>query len=295
MGDESRRDEPGDFVQSVGRALRILEVASAGQAMTVKAIARRCGLNLSTAYHLVRTLAYEGYLTRLSDGTYVCGEAVASLFYERLSALGRPPSACEVLRRFEARTGFSAYLGRICAEQVTVIDCVEGPGSPYLEDFERGLNVSAHATALGKALMLGLPRRERRSFLRQQGLRPFTSQTITDVSRLDAQLSGLARDQAVVEHGEFRSGVACAARLIGDPESGEPAWAIAVSCRGDDIPGAVHRELALAAAELRALTGQFLTASATSASRAISRRLVSPRRRRRSGPRSSRRKERSPT
>lgn len=79
MADESRQDAPGDFVQSVGRALRILEVVSAGEAMTVKAIARRCGLNLSTAYHLVRTLAYEGYLTRLSDGTYVCGSGVASL------------------------------------------------------------------------------------------------------------------------------------------------------------------------------------------------------------------------
>jgi DNA-binding IclR family transcriptional regulator len=75
MGDE----EPRDFVQSVGRALRILEVVSAGRAMTVKAIARRCGLNLSTTYHLVRTLAHEGYLTRLSDGTYVAGEAVANL------------------------------------------------------------------------------------------------------------------------------------------------------------------------------------------------------------------------
>lgn len=75
MGDE----EPRDFVQSVGRALRILEVVSVGPPLTVKAIARRSALNLSTTYHLVRTLAYRGYLTRLSDGTYVAGEAVTNL------------------------------------------------------------------------------------------------------------------------------------------------------------------------------------------------------------------------
>jgi DNA-binding IclR family transcriptional regulator len=260
MAADQRQDEPADFVQSVGRALRILEVVSAGPAMTVKVIARRCELNLSTAYHLVRTLAYEGYLTRLSDGTYVCGEAVAGLFYERLGALGRPPSACEVLRRLEERTGLSAYLGRISAEQVTVVEFVEGPGSPYLEDFERGLNVSAHATALGKALMLGLSRRDRRSFLRNQGLQPFTAETVTDLDSLDAELSRLVSDQAVVEHGQFRSGVACAARLIGGATPSEPAWAIAVSCRDDDIPGTVYRELALAAADMRATEDMRATA-----------------------------------
>ena len=162
----------------------------------------------------------------------------------------RPRSACDVLRHLEARTGLSAYLGRISAEQVTVTDCVEGPGSPYLEDFERGLNVSAHATALGKALMLGLPRRDRRSFLRNQGLPPFTSATVTDLDRLDAQLCALARGEVVVEHGEFRAGVGCAAVLVPPMAADEPAWAIAMSYRGPAVPEAAVRELALAAADL---------------------------------------------
>ena len=62
-------ERPDDFVQSVGRALRILETVSECAALPVKAVARRCRLNLSTTYHLVRTLAYEGYLVRLPDGT----------------------------------------------------------------------------------------------------------------------------------------------------------------------------------------------------------------------------------
>jgi DNA-binding IclR family transcriptional regulator len=155
-----------------------------------------------------------------------------------------------VLRHLEARTGLSAYLGRISAEQVTVTDCVEGPSSPYLEDFERGLNVSAHATALGKALMLGLPRRDRRSFLRNQGLPPFTAATVTDLDRLDAELAHLTCDQVVVEHGEFRAGVGCTAVLVPPTAAGEPAWAIAMSYRGPAVPDAVVRELALAASDL---------------------------------------------
>ena len=65
---------PDDFVQSVGRAMRVLEVVGREPGLPVKAIARKCALNISTSYHLVRTLAYEGYLVRLPNGTYVIGE-----------------------------------------------------------------------------------------------------------------------------------------------------------------------------------------------------------------------------
>jgi DNA-binding IclR family transcriptional regulator len=98
--------------------------------------------------------------------------------------------------------------------------------------------------------MLGLPRRARRSFLRNQGLRPFTADTVTDLNRLDAQLGLLACDQVVVEHGEFRAGVACAAVLVPPARAEEPAWAIAMSYRGQAVPHAALRELALAASDL---------------------------------------------
>jgi hypothetical protein len=43
------RDEPSDLVRSVSRAFRVLEEVGASRApLTVKAIARRCQLNLST-------------------------------------------------------------------------------------------------------------------------------------------------------------------------------------------------------------------------------------------------------
>ena len=71
-------DQPSDLVRSVSRAFRILEEVGASPApLTVKAIARRCQLNLSTSYHLVRTLAYEGYLVRGPDGRYMLGSSVA--------------------------------------------------------------------------------------------------------------------------------------------------------------------------------------------------------------------------
>ena len=168
---------PDDFVQSVGRAMRVLEVVSSHPALPVKSIARRCALNISTTYHLVRTLAYEGYLVRLPDGTYVIGDAVARRYHELVSSLARPPDSGTVLRHLSERVGLSAYLGLLHDGRVTVVEVIEGVGSPYLEDFEVGLDVSAHATALGKALLAAMPRRERHDLLSQHELRRFTANT----------------------------------------------------------------------------------------------------------------------
>ncbi|MGH1564668.1 IclR family transcriptional regulator [Mumia sp. DW29H23] len=244
---------PEDFVQSVARALRVLETVGAHPRLPVKAIARRCGLNLSTTYHLARTLAYEGYLERLEDGTYVAGPEVARRFYDRLAGLGEPRAAHDVLRTLTARTGYSSYLGRISGGEVVVADCVEGPLSPYLEEFERGLAVSAHATALGQALLVSFPARERRAYLAEVGLRPFTAHTRTDLETLDAALASLAPSAVVVEHGEFRDGVSCAATLVRPgPGFAGPVWAVVVSARGEDVPQPVREELLAAGVALAA-------------------------------------------
>lgn len=71
--DQDRRTEPppSDLVRSVSRALRVLEVvAEAATPLSAKEVARRSGLHLSTAYHLLRTLCYEGYLLHEPTGDY---------------------------------------------------------------------------------------------------------------------------------------------------------------------------------------------------------------------------------
>lgn len=247
---EAVETRPDDFVQSVSRATRVLEEVGRHPGLPVKAIARLCGLNISTTYHLVRTLAYEGYLRRLPEGTYVMGGAVAERFHDLLRSLNRPPTSTVVLGHLAGRTGLSAYLGCLSDNGMKVVDLVEGPGSPYLEDLDRGLEIAAHATALGKALLASMPRRERRRYLTDQDLRPFTANTCTDRARLEHDLAALHPDLPVVEHGEFRDGVACAASLVPRSPADGQAWAIVVSSRSADVPAPVCREVLLAARDL---------------------------------------------
>ena len=241
---------PDDFVQSVGRAVRVLETVGREPGLPVKAIARKCGLNISTSYHLVRTLAYEGYLVRLPNGTYVIGESVARRFRDLVTSLERPPEAAVVLRQLSERVGLSSYLGLLQDERVTVVEVAEASGSPYLEDFEVGLDVSAHATALGKALLVAMTPRQRHRFLASHELRPFTTRTRTDPDELEAELGSIPARALVTEHGEFRDGVSCTAALVPRSSTTDPAWAVVVAVADEDVPGRIASEVALAAADI---------------------------------------------
>jgi DNA-binding IclR family transcriptional regulator len=199
----------------VSRALRVLEsVGRAPKGLTVKQIARRCELTVATTYHLVRTLAYEGYVIRREDGTYIVGLEVADRYRELVTSFRGPPAVGEALRRAAADTGYSHYLGRFVGGQVAITALAEGPRSPYLEDLVPGFDEGAHATALGKALLATLTPEQRFRYLREYGMRPFTSATLVTPDTLEPDLAAGDRRGMHLELGQFRQGVACAAVIV---------------------------------------------------------------------------------
>lgn len=207
--------EPSDLIRSVSRALRVLEaVGRAPRGLTVKQVARRCELTVATTYHLVRTLAYEGYVIRREDGTYVVGLEVADRYRELVTAFRGPPVVGETLRRAAGETGYSHYLGRFVAGQVAITASAEGLRSPHTEELVPGFDEGAHATALGKALLATLTPEQRTRYLRDYGMRQFTSATLTTAESLETDLAAGDRRGMHLEIGQFRQGVSCAAVLV---------------------------------------------------------------------------------
>ena len=243
-------DGPTDLSQSVSRALRILEeVARSPRPLPVKVIARRCQLNVSTAYHLTRTLSYEGYLVRRADGGYVIGSQVAARFHEVMGSLRRPPGTKAVLQHLASVTCHTAYLASFSAGRLLIIDLAEGSRSPWLEDLQVGLEAAAHATALGKALLATMDGLSRRCVLTEQGMRPFTRSTPVEPDQVEHELVRLRPGELVTEHGQFRDDVCCAGVAIPGPGRGS-WWALGASARGLSLPAPLLTELRLAATDL---------------------------------------------
>lgn len=215
-------DEPSDLIRSVSRALRVLEaVGQTTRGLTVKQIARRCELTTATTYHLIRTLAYEGYVTRRDDGTYTVGLEVADRFRELVAAFRAPETVVMLLQRAAGETGLSHYLGSFVGGQATLTTAAEGSRSPHLEDLVPGFDEGAHATAMGKALLSTMTSDQRTRFIKEQGMRSYTDLTFTEFEALEADLSAGERRGMQTELSQFRDGLGCAAVVVHadrDPE-----------------------------------------------------------------------------
>jgi DNA-binding IclR family transcriptional regulator len=228
--------EPSDLIRSVSRALRVLEaVGQSPKGLTVKQVARRCELTVATTYHLVRTLAYEGYVIRREDGTYVVGLEIADRYRELVLAFRGPQAVVETLRRAAAETGYTHCLGRFVGLRVAVTAVVEGLRSPHIEDLVAGFDDGAHATAMGKALLATMTPDQRWRFLKETGMRAFTAATVTSPEALDAELIGGERRGMQIEIGQYRPGTASAAVLLRNDRDPEQRMALACAVPAADL------------------------------------------------------------
>jgi DNA-binding IclR family transcriptional regulator len=84
---------PTDIVQSVYRALQVLEiVGQRATGVSTNAIAAQLpAISRQTVYHYVRTLAYGEYITRLDNKCWVLGPAVAARADDRIAQTKQAP------------------------------------------------------------------------------------------------------------------------------------------------------------------------------------------------------------
>jgi DNA-binding IclR family transcriptional regulator len=228
--------EPADLIRSVSRALRVLEsVGGTPRGLTVKQIARRCELTVATTYHLVRTLAYEGYVTRRDDGTYGIGLEISDRYRELVDAFRAPLSMTERLRRASLESGYSHYIGRFVSGRIALTAVSEGPRSPYLEDLVPGFDDAAHATALGKALLATMRPEDRMRYVKENGMRGYTRATLDSPEALENDLANGERRGMQLDLGHFRDGIGCASVVIVADRDPERRMVLAVCAPLDEM------------------------------------------------------------
>lgn len=225
--DEVRRPT---LIVSVRRALRLMEaVASHPGGAPAKRLARQADLPLATAYHLLRTLAHEGYVVRTTDGLYLLGDRLGPIESGR-RAQGLLTRVREELVALRDELGVAAYLSRYEEGEIRVIDVADGPRTPRV-DLWVGLSDAAHATAIGKCLLAQLDTAARREHLARHPLVDLTPNTITHPGELERRLGS----PVALDREEYLLGVGCAAVPVTDV-TGTTVGAVAVSCSKVRLP-----------------------------------------------------------
>jgi len=228
------------LIVSVQRALNLLDsVGEADRPLPAKTLARRTGLPLPTAYHLLRTLVHEGYLRRVEGLGYVLGDRMVELSSRPGTGAARMATFHPILTGLHQEIAAAAYLSVFDNGKVTLVDVVDSPAAPRV-DLWVGFEDAAHATALGKAVLSALDEAARREYVASHRLADLTPHTITDQRLLLRQLE-VAGDYTF-DHEEYALGTACVAAAV---PSRSIIAAIAVSVPAHQVQRVVEHGEAL--------------------------------------------------
>jgi IclR family transcriptional regulator, acetate operon repressor len=219
-------------VQKLGataRSFAILEhVAKSRAPVDVLDIIASLKLPKATAYRLVDWFVCQGYLSREPGRRrLIIGPKLTNLAFGALSSSMRNDTPHVVLQRLVHQLNETCNIGTLLNGEVIYLDRVEAEDWPLRLHYTSGSRVPLHCSAIGKLYLALSASPRRRRLLQSLELRKFTDRTITDGSRLDAELRQIRKEQVSFDREEYLAGVICmAVPVIG--KNGELLAALAI-------------------------------------------------------------------
>ncbi|MEV7926730.1 IclR family transcriptional regulator [Kitasatospora sp. NPDC088779] len=215
---------------SLRRALAVLGHVrdhSDGRGVPLAQLAEALGLNKSTVLRLAGPLLDEHLLDRDREtGWFRLGHGSLRLGQAYLSTLDLRSVAAEHLRRLQREAGETVHLTVWQAPGIVYLDKVEDETNVRMAS-RVGSRAPAYCTATGKAILAWLPD-EAVTEVVAAGLRPVTAWTISDETRLRADLARIRARGYSIDDRENEPEVRCVAAPIFD-HAGEVTAALSVS------------------------------------------------------------------
>ncbi len=204
--------ERGTSVQSVDRALAILEcLARLGEA-GVTELAAELGVHKSTAFRLAATLESHRLVEQTADrGKYRLGVGVLRLAGATTARLDVVQEARPVCRALATATGETVNIAVLSEHSALYLDQVAGSSALQPHNWV-GQHIPLHATSNGKMLISDLDEDTLRATVPE--LPKYTSRTITSRSRLREDLDQVRAQGYAVAVDELEVGLAAAAAPI---------------------------------------------------------------------------------
>jgi DNA-binding IclR family transcriptional regulator len=179
-------------VQSVDRAITVLELLGHLGSASVVQVAQELGVHKSTASRLLSALETRGMVVQNHErGKYQLGFGILRLAHAIPARLSLVTEARDEMRRLAEEHRETVNLA-VLREGVAVNVAQEiGPTSLGTHDWIGSLT-PVHATSSGKILLAALPSAERAELIKKVGLKSFTGRTITSRRQLERQLLDVA-------------------------------------------------------------------------------------------------------
>src|SRR3954454_15935606 len=235
-------------VQSLDRALDLLEALASADELGVSDVASRTGLVPSTAHRLLSTLVARGYAAQSpASGRYLLGYKLLELTSGLQDRMARLRTAARPhLEAVQGETGETTNLVVLDGRDGVYLDSVAGTRSVRLFT-EIGRAIPAHTSGAGKALLAWREPKDIEALLGDAPPPASTAKTLTSLPALQEDLVRIRRRGYSTDNEEHELGVACVATPIFD-HAGAALAAISVS---GPTPRILHADTADLAGVLR--------------------------------------------
>ena len=216
-------------VQSLDRALDLLEALSEADELGVSELAGHTGLVPSTAHRLLATLVARGYAAQNpATGRYLTGFKLLELTSGLQDRLGRLRTAARPhLEAVQRETGETTNLVVLEGRNAVYVDTVSGSRSVRLF-IEVGQAIPAHTSGSGKALLAWRSPEDLAALFDGEPLAASTPRTLTSMAALEQDLERVRRQGYAIDDEEHELGVACVATPVMDA-AGQALAAISVT------------------------------------------------------------------
>jgi DNA-binding IclR family transcriptional regulator len=194
-------------IQSVARALAILDAIAASKTMRAQEVASELGLNLTTTVHILNTLTDGGYLAKHGRAYTLSTEKVLAL-YSQVQADVRPsPAVLAALNRVTQETGESGYVSCWTGDDVMIVAVAEGSHAVRVAGLQVGLAGDIHARSSGKCLLAFAPEGHTERLLAKGPLHRRTANTIIDIDAMREELAAIRHRGYAIDREEYLEGV----------------------------------------------------------------------------------------
>jgi IclR family transcriptional regulator, KDG regulon repressor len=195
---------------SLQKAVKVLALFTVEKPeWSVSEVALEIGLPKSSVSELLSDLATEGLLHRLKAGHYHLGWRLVELGQTLLRATDFRTEAREVMQEMVRRWGESMHLAVLESGQVMYLESLQATQGIQIVVSVVGGRLPAHCTSIGKVLLAHLPRFEVAQMMEKNGMKAFTSNTVTALEALSDQLEEVRRVGYAYDIEEVSFGMCC--------------------------------------------------------------------------------------
>lgn len=193
-------------VQSVDRAVSILEMLAHDGESGVTKIADELGVHKSTAFRLIATLEQRGLVEQdLERGKYRLGVGILRLAGATTARLDVVQETRPLARALAAETGETVNIAVRSEGAALYLDQIAGTSSLQSHNWV-GQRIPLHATANGKVLLSGLTSEQIMTEVGQR-LRAYTPTTITSIKKLLVDIDAVREAGYAVVADELEMGL----------------------------------------------------------------------------------------